>query len=87
VDGHPGDAPRRSRDRTPSEDGGLPGRTCRGSGAGDRDAEPCGPSRPGRPQGPEASDRQLPLPRSHRRGEDGACQGARRVHVRDRRST
>ena len=38
----------------------------------------------GRAQGPEAPDRLVHLPRPHRRREDRARQGARRVHVRQR---
>ena len=45
----------------------------RAQGRGER-----GPARPGRAPGPEPADRQLPVPRPHRRRQDRALQGDRR---------
>ena len=50
----------------------------------DRDRLEGRPPRPRRPQGPEAPDRLVHLPRPDGRREDGARQGPRRVHVRQR---
>ena len=63
--------------RRPAQARGRPGR-----GAGDRRQR--GAPRARRPAGPEPPDRQLHLRRPHRRRQDRADQGARRIPVRRR---
>ena len=67
-----------------AQDGGVAPQPGHRPGRGDRDHLEGRPPRPRRPQGSQAADRLVHLPRPHRRREDGARQGARGVHVRQR---
>ena len=74
----------RGRAREAPQDGGgdrAPGRRPEGGGHCGVDR---GPARPRRPAGPEPADRLVHVPRPHRRRQDRADQGARRVPVRRR---
>ena len=82
VDRHPGDPHRPGGVRAAAQDGGGPPPADDRPGGGDRDRLPRRPPRPRRPQGSQAPDRLVHLPRPHGRREDRARQGARRVHVR-----
>ena len=82
--GHPRHPDRPGGVRAAPPHGGRPPRPGDRPAGGDRDRVQGGPSRPGRPEGPEAADRLVHLPRPDRRREDRARQGARRVHVRQR---
>ena len=84
VDRHPGHPDRRGGVGAPAPHGGGAARPRHRPAGGDRDRLEGRPPRPRRPQGPEAPDRLVHLPRPDRRREDGACQGARGVHVRQR---
>src|SRR6266508_3543644 len=82
VDRHPGHAADAGRDGQAvaargraAPPGGRPGR-------GRRDRGPRHPPLPRGPVGARPSHRQLPVPRPHRRRQDRAGQGARRVPVR-----
>ncbi len=65
-------------------DGGRAAQAGDRPGAGHRRAGPFDPPDPGRPEGPQAPERLVHLPRPDRRGEDRARQDARRVPVRRR---
>ena len=65
-------------------DGGRAAQPRHRPAGGDRDRLEGRPPRARRAQGSEAADRLVHLPRPHRRREDRARQGARRVHVRQR---
>ena len=78
-------APARGRDRQAAADGGragpAPGRSDRGRARGQR----CRPSHPCGNRRPRPSHRFVPVPRPHRRGEDGAGKGPRGLPVRRRK--
>ena len=84
VDRHPGHPHLRGRDRAAPAHGGLPPSPRRRPAGGDRHRRQGGPAGPSRAQGPEAPDRLVRLPRPDGRRQDGARQGPRRVHVRQR---
>ena len=84
VDRHPGHAHRPGGVGAPAQDGGVAPQPGHRPGRGDRDRLEGRPPRPRRPQGSQAAHRLVHLPRPHRRREDGARQGARGVHVRQR---
>ena len=84
LDRHPGgeaDRKRAEQDPAPGRRAAQTGhRTGRGCDAGLRGNHPL----QGRHQGPDEAYRLLPVPGTHRRGQDGACQGSGRQPVRRR---
>ncbi len=84
LDGHPGLAAARGRDREADPHGGAAARARRRPGRGGRGGRERAAPRALRPAGPEPADRLVHLPRPDRRGEDRARPRARRVHVRRR---
>ena len=84
VDRHPGHPDRPGGIAATPAHGGIAAPPGDRPGRGDRDRLEGGPSRARRPQGSQATDRLVHLPRPDRRGQDRAGQGAGRVHVRQR---
>ena len=84
MDRHPGHADRPGGVAAAAAHGGRAPQAGHRPERGDRHDLQGGPPRPRRPQGPQAAHRLVHLPGPHRRGQDGAGQGARRVHVRQR---
>ena len=77
VDRHPGHPHRPGGVAASAPHGGGPPRSRHRSGRGDRHRLEGRPPGPCRPEGSEAADRLVHLPRPDRRREDGACEGAR----------
>ena len=84
LDRHPGHSAHGGRARQARPHGGAAARACRRPGRGDRRGLRRGPPRPGRPPGPAAAHRLVPVPRSDRRRQDGAGASAGGVPVRRR---
>ena len=84
VDRHPGDPHRPGGVGAPAPDGGPPPQAGDRPAGGDRHHLARRAPRARRPQGPQAPDRLLRLPRPDGRRQDRARQGPRRVHVRQR---
>ncbi len=82
LDGYPRLPPHRGGDRQAVAHGGRTPQAGHRTGAGDRRSGPLDPSHPRRPEGPQAPERLVHLPRPDRRGEDRAGQDAGRVPVR-----
>ena len=74
VDRHPRRSPDAGREREAAEHGGLPRQARDRPEGSDRGGERRGASFARRHQRPEPSDRLVPVPRPHRRGQDRACQ-------------
>ena len=86
VDRHPGQQAARGRDGQARPHGGAAARAGRRPARGDRGRVGRGPARARRPEGPQAPDRLVPVPRPDRRRQDraGACAGGVPVRRRAR---
>ena len=84
LDRHPGLQAHRGRDRQAAQHGSRAAQADHRPGDGDHGRQPERAPHPGRPEGPEAAERLVHLPRAHRRRQDRAGQDARRVPVRRR---
>ena len=82
--GHPGHPDRPGGVRAAAAHGGRPPQAGDRPAGGDRHRLQGRPPGAGRAQGSQAADRLVHLPGPHRRRQDRAGQGARRVHVRQR---
>ena len=84
LDRHPGLQAHRGGDRQAPQHGRRAAQADHRPGGRHQGRQPERPPHPRRPQGPEASERLVHLPRAHRRRQDRAGQDARRVPVRRR---
>ena len=83
-DWNPGDPHRPGGIRASAPDGGCAPKRVIGQQEAIETVSRSRAARPGRSEGPEATDWLVHLPRADRRRQDGAREGARRVHVRER---
>ena len=84
LDRHPGLPPHRGGDGQAAPHGGRAAQAGHRPGGGPQGALPGDPPHAGRPQGPQAPERLVHLPRPDRRGEDRVGQDAGRVPLRRR---
>ena len=82
LDGHPREPPDGGRDRKADPHGGAPARARGRPGRGDRVCGNRAAALARGPAGSQPADRQLPVPGTHRRRQDGAGARAGGVHVR-----
>ena len=85
LDRHPGVQAHRGGDPEAHQHGGRAAQADHRPGDGRRRGVAVDPPHPGRPEGPQAPERVVHLPRPDRRRQDRAGQDARRVPVRRRR--